>query len=288
MDFGLILQPLTQSVLSFLVFGALFCSIVFLISLAISFHPLIRKPFPSASKQSFIAMLLSFFVAVLSLNVVNSTWFSQNFKVVNKLNTTSIQDDNSLVKDDLFKAAYAVPENVDLYFASVPSEADIYFDDAYMGKTPLTTSVRKARKFHYAVIADPKVYTPYAGVFSAEKEESLSIHAGFLTDELTTRLEEQEEAVLVPEQELFVQAIDFSQETSELSAKLHNNTDQNYNYAFVSFRVFSEVEGVEVELEPLYKLLHNIKAGQRYTFNILAPETVTEVKLLSVLPLSPY
>jgi len=254
-------------------------------------------------------MFLAFFVSVLSLNMVNSAWFAQTFEVVSKTSTIT-EEETANPEDDPFKAAYKVPENVDLYFASVPSEADIYFDDVYMGKTPLATSVRKASKFHYAVIADPKVYTPYAGVFSAEKEESLSVHAGLLQDEVTERLEE-DEASLVPEQELYVQAIDFSLEDAEITAKLHNDTDENYNYAFVSFRVFGTVvsdevvdtestvnteEAIEVvesagvveELEPHYKLLHNIKAGQRYTFTLSVPETVTEVKLLSVLPLSPY
>lgn len=300
MDFASLLQPFTQSVLSFFVFGALFCSIIFLIFLPFSFLPVIRKHFPSAPKQSFITMLLAFFVSVLSLNVVNSAWFEQNFETVSVSNTSSTLDETSTLEDDPFRAAYVEPEMVDLYFASVPSEADIYFDGEHMGTTPLATSVRKARKFHYAVIADPKVYTPYAGVFSAEKEENLSIHAGLLTDELTSRLEEVEEAALVPEQELYVQTIDYSKETSEISAKLHNDTEANYNYAFVSFRVFGidvgsvedgtemDVVGDVVELEPHYKLLHNIKAGQRYTFTLQVPENVTEVALLSVLPLSPY
>ena len=294
MDFSLILQQLTQSILSFFVFGALFCSILLLIFLPISFHPRIRKPFPSAPKQSFIAMLLAFFIAITSLNVVNSTWFVQSFKVVNQASavaetngtkTNGTETTVGGVEDDLFKAAYRVPETVDLYFASVPSGADVYFDESYMGQTPLATSVTKARKFHYAIIADPKTYTPYAGIFSAEKEENLSIHAGLLTDELVNRLETEEEAALVPEQELFVQTIDFSQENAEITAKLHNNTDSNYNYAFISFRVLT---AEAVELEPQYTLIHNIKAGERYTFSLKVPETITEVKLLSVLPLSPY
>ncbi len=285
MDFSLILQQFTQSILSFFVFGALFCSIMLFVFLPISFHPRIRKPYPSAPKQSFIAMLLSFFIAVTALNVVNSAWFAQSFKVVNQASSSTETSENTILEDDPFIAAYRVPETVDLYFASVPSGADVYFDDVYMGQTPLATSVTKARKFHYAVIADPKTYTPYAGMFSAEKEENLSIHAGLLTDELTNRLEEAEEAALVPEQELFVQTIEFSQENSEITAKLHNNTDSNYNYAFISFRVLTEEAE---ELEPQYTLIHNIKAGERYTFSLPVPETVTEVKLLSVLPLSPY
>lgn len=289
MDFSLMLQQLTQSVLSFFVFGALFCSILLLIFLPISFHPRIRKPYPSAPKQSFIAMLLSFFIAITSLNVVNSTWFAQSFSVVNQVSATTETSVDTIevdsVEDDPFKAAYRVADTVDLYFASVPSNADVYFDDIYMGKTPLTTSVTKARKFHYAIIADPKTYTPYAGMFSAEKEENLSIHSGLLTDELANRLETVEEAALVPEQELFVKTIDFSQENAEITAKLHNNTDSNYNYAFISFRVLT---AEAQELEPQYTLIHNIKAGERYTFSLKVPETITEVKLLSVLPLSPY
>ena len=284
MDFSVFLQQLTQSALSFFVFGALFCSIVALIFLPMSFHPRIRKPFPSAPKQSFIAMLLAFFVAITSLNIVNSTWFTQYFELVSQTES-STEFEQGLPEDDPFKAAYTVRDDVNLYFASVPSGADVYFDDVFMGETPLEATVTKARKFHYAIIADPKQYTPYAGMFSAEKEESLSIHAGLLTDELVSRLEEDGEAALVPEQKLFVQAIDYSQENQLISAKLHNNTESNYNYAFVSFRVFTaEAE----ELEPQYKLIYNIKQGERYTFNLEVPETVTEVKLLSVLPLSPY
>lgn len=281
MDFSSLTQQLLQSALSFFVFGTLFCAILSLIFLPASFHPRVRKAFPSAPKQGFIAMLLSFFMAILSLNVVNSTWFAQNFKVVSKSEALQQSDSDG----DPFKTAYSSPEDVELYFASVPSGADVYFNGDYMGETPLSTSVTKARKFHYAIVADPKTYTPYAGMFSAEKDESLSIHAGLLTDELTSRLEEEEDAALVPEQKLFVQAIDYLEETKEITAKLHNNTDLNYNYAFVSFRTFG---GEGEELEPTYKLIHNIKAGERYTFDLKVPETVTSVKLLSVLPLSPY